>query len=265
MPSEGAWPVAEMCSALKVTRQGCCAWRRRPPSARDRRDAELSAKISGVCEASRRICGAPKAFAGLRRRGERPEGGAEQAAPRADSAPGLARRDFSADGPDRARFADITCVRTHQGRPCPAVAMDIWSRRIVGWSMSARMTAEPAGDALRMAIVGRGPPGGRIRHGDRGSRHVSLLVGKTMREAGIGPSTGSIASPWDNAAMESLMGPVEAGCVHARTLETRDQAALEIFDYIECSCNRVRIHSAPGDPSPEEFEARHAREAASAA
>ena len=86
-----------------------------------------------------------------------------------------------------------------------------------------------------------------------------------MREAGIGPSTGSIASPWDNAAVESPMGPVEAGCVRARTFETRDQAALEIFDYIECSCNRARTHSALGNLSPEEFEARHAQEAASAA
>ena len=83
--------------------------------------------------------------------------------------------------------------------------------------------------------------------------------------SGIRPSMGSIASPRDNAAMGSLMGPVEAGCVHARTFETRDQAALEIFDYIGCSCNRVRIHSAPGNLSPEEFEARHAQEAASAA
>lgn len=102
-------------------------------------------------------------------------------------------------------------------------------------------------------------------HGDRGSRHVSLPVGRTMREAGIGPSMGSIASPWDDAAMEPPMGPVEAGCVHARAFETRDQAALEMFDCIERSCNRVRIHSALGNLSPEGFEARHAQEAASAA
>ncbi|OUO22425.1 IS3 family transposase [Collinsella sp. An307] len=143
--------------------------------------------------------------------------------------------------------------------------MGIWSGKTAGWPMSASMAAEPADDALETAIVGRRPPGGRIHHSDRGSRHVSLPIGKTMREAGIGPSTGSIASPWDNAAMESPMGPVEAGCAHARTLETRDQAALEMFDYIECSCNRVRIHSAPGNLSPEGFEARHAQEAASAA
>ena len=175
------------------------------------------------------------------------------------------RRDFSADGPDRAWFAGIACVRAHRGRPCPAVVMDVWSRKIVGWSMSARMAAELAGDALGTAVVGRGPPGGCIRHGDRGSRCVPLLIGRTMREAGIGPSMGSIASPWDDAAMESLMGPVEAGCAHARTLETRDRAALGMFDCIGCSCNRVRVHSAPGNLGPEGFEARHAQEAASAA
>ena len=175
------------------------------------------------------------------------------------------RRDFSADGPNRAWFADITYVRTHQGWLYLAVVMDIWSGKIVGWSMSARMTAELADDAPRMAIVRRRPPGGCIHHSDHGSQYVSLLIGKTMREAGIRPSMGSIASPRDNAAMESPMGLVKAECVHARTLETRDQAALEIFDYIERSCNRARIHSALGSLSPEEFEARHAQEAASAA
>ena len=260
-----------MRSALGVTGQGHCAWRSRGPSGRDLRDAELAGEISEACEASRRIYGAPKVFAGLRRRGERtsrkrvarimrengragttrgcakrPKGGAKQAAPRADSAPDLVRRDFSADGPNRARFAGITYVRTHQGWPCLAVVMDIRSRKTVGWSMSARMTAELADDALRMAIVRRRPPGGCIHHSDHGSQYVSLPIGKTMREAGIGPSTGSIASPWDNAAMESPTGPVEAGCAHARTFETRDQAALEMFDYIECSCNRARIHSALG-------------------
>lgn len=175
------------------------------------------------------------------------------------------RRDFSADGPNRARFADITCVRAHRGWPCLAAVMDIWSGKIVGWSMSARMAAELADDALGMAVVGRRPPGGCIHHSDHGSRYVSPLIGKTMREAGIGPSMGSIASPRDDAAMESPMGLVKAECVRARTFETRDQAALEIFDYIECFYNRVRIHSALGNLSPEEFEARHAQEAASAA
>ena len=83
-----------------------------------------------------------------------------------------------------------------------------------------------------------------------------------MRDAGIEPSMGSISSPWGNAAMESLMGPIKAEYVHARTFETREQASLEIFEYIEAFCNRVRIHSALGNLSPAEFEARHREGAA---
>lgn len=80
------------------------------------------------------------------------------------------------------------------------------------------------------------------------------MLGKTMREAGIEPSMGSISSPWDNAAMESLMGVIKAECVHARTFESRERAALEIFEYIECFYNGARTHSALGYLSPEEFE-----------
>lgn len=151
-------------------------------------------------------------------------------------------------------FADITYVRTRQSWLYLAVLMDVWSRRIVGWSMSARMTADLADDALKMAIARRRPPEGCVHHSDHGSQYASLLHGKTMREAGIESSMGSISSPWDNAAMESLMGVIKAECVHARTFESRDQAALEIFEHIECFCNRVRTHSALGYLSAEEFE-----------
>lgn len=140
--------------------------------------------------------------------------------------------------------------------------MDIWSRMIVGWLMSPRMSAGPADDALKMAIARRCPEAGCIHHSDHGGQYVSLLLGKTMRAAGIRPSMGSISSPWDNAAMESLMGLIKAECVPAHAFDTRGQAALEIFEYIECFCNRVRIHSALGNLGPEEFEAGYAEDAA---
>ena len=268
-----------MCSALGVTRRGHHAWGKRPPSAHDRRDGELAAMISEVRAASRGVYGAPKVFQELRKAGarasrkrvarivresgwagttrgcaRRPKGGARQAAPQPCAAPDLVRRDFSADGPDRLRFADITYVRTRQGWPCLAVVMDVWSRMIVGWSMSASVAVELADDALKMAIARRRPGKGCVRHGDHGSQYASLMLGKTMREAGIEPSMGSIPSPWDNAAMESLMGVIKAECVHARTFESRERAALEIFEYIECFYNGARTHSALGYLSPEEFE-----------
>ena len=153
-------------------------------------------------------------------------------------------------------------MRTHRGWLYLAAVMDIWSRMIVGWSMSPHMTADLADDAPKMAIARRSPKRGCVHHSDHGSQYVSLLPGKTMREAGIRPSMGSVSSPWDNAAMESLMGLIKSECVHARTFETRGRAALEIFEYIGCSCNRVRIHSALGSLSPAEFEARHMEGAA---
>lgn len=153
-----------MCSALGATGRGHHARRSRGPGGRGLRDAEPAGEISGACEASRRICGAPEVFAELRRRGERtsrkrvarimrengragatrgcarrPKGGAKQAAPQANSAPDLVRRGFSADGPDRLRFADIAYVRAHRGRPCPAAAMGIWSGKIVGWLLMCNM------------------------------------------------------------------------------------------------------------------------------
>ena len=195
----------------------------------------------------------------------RPKGAPRAPAPQANAAPDLVGRDFSASGPDEAWFADITYVRTRRGRPCLALVMDIWPGRIVGWSMSDRMGAALADDALRMAIARRRPPAGCTRHSDHGSQYVSFRLGRTMRDNGIRPSMGAISSPWDNAAMESLMGLVKAECVHARTFESRERAALEIFEYIECLYDRVRTHSALGYLSPEEFEARNRKGAARAA
>lgn len=186
-------------------------------------------------------------------------------ASRQDSHEDLVGRGFTADGPNEAWFADITYVRTHQGWPCLAIVMDVWTRMIIGWSMGPRITAEPADDALGMAIARRRPAEGCLHHSDRGAQYVSLLLGKTMRENGIRPSMGAVSSPWDNAVTESLMGAVKSECVHARTFQGRKQAALEIFEYIECSCNRVRTRSAIGWMSPADYEARMSENAAEAA
>ncbi|MBM6757051.1 IS3 family transposase, partial [Collinsella tanakaei] len=159
------------------------------PSAHDLRDAELAAAISEIYTASRGIYGAPKVLRELRKAGvrtsrkraarimrdngwagttrgcaKRPKGEAKQAAPQPCAAPDLVRRDFAAGGPNEVWFADITYVRTHQGWLYLAVLMDVWSRRVVGRSMSASMAAELADDALRMAIARRRPPEGCIHH-----------------------------------------------------------------------------------------------------
>ena len=266
-----------MCAALKVTRQGYYAWKRRPPSAHALRDGELAELIAQVRAEVRDIYGAPKVFLKLRRMGvctsrkrvarimrergwrgvtracaKRPSG--EKRAPRKDSAEDLVRRRFEADGPSRARFADITYVKTRQGWLCPALVADIWPRRAVGWAMGPSITAGLADEALKMALSRRNSPRGRIHHSDHGSQYVSLLLSRTMREHGVRPSMGSISSPWDNAAMESLMGLVKSEGVHARVYATRDEAELDLFKYIEVIYNRAGIHTALGDLSPVEFE-----------
>lgn len=166
----------------------------------------------------------------------------------------MVKRKFEADGPNMAWFADITYVKTRQGWLYLALVMDIWSRRIVGWSMGPNITAELADEALKMAPARRNPPEGCVYHSDHGSQYVSLPLSKTMRDNGIRPSMGSISSPWDNAAMESLMGIVKSECVHARTYATREEAALDLFECIEIIYNRARTHSALGYLSPAEFE-----------
>jgi putative transposase len=190
----GEYPVAEMCRALGVTRQGYYAWAGRGESAHDGRDRELSRAISGVYEGSRRVYGAPKVFRVLGSQGVRtsrkrvarlmremgirgvtracakhPAG--EKRVSRKDSPDDLVKRRFEADGPNRAWFADITYVRTHQGWLYLAVVMDVWSRMIVGWSMGPRITAELADDALKMAIARRRPEPGCIHHSDSKNVH----------------------------------------------------------------------------------------------
>lgn len=131
------WDVSLICSALGVTRQGYYACRKRGASAHSARDAELAEAIGFEY-------GSPKIWIRLRRRGS-----AEKCACRKESAPDLVKRNFEADGPNQARFVDTTHVRTYQGWLCLAVVMDVWSRKIVGWSMAPRMTAEIADDASR--------------------------------------------------------------------------------------------------------------------
>lgn len=159
-----------------------------------------------------------------------------------------------AGGPDEARLADIACVRTRQGRPYPAMVMGIWSRGVVGWPTSARMATGLADGAPKMAMARRRPPEGRARHPGHGPQHASPRLGGAMRGAGTAPSMGSISPPRGDAATGSLMGPIRAGCAHARTFGARGQAALGIFGYTERLYNRRRIHSAPGHLGPEELE-----------
>lgn len=120
--------------------------------------------------------------------------------------------------------------------------------------MGPGIAAELADEALKMAPARRNNPRGCMHHSGHEAQYVSLPPSKTVRERGVRPSMGSISSPWGNAAMGSLVGIVKSECMHARACATREEAALDIFGYIEAVCNRARTHSALGYMSPAESE-----------
>lgn len=273
----GNHSVSTLCRVMKVTRAGYYAWKNRGCSKRENGDCALAKQIIDIHKESRAIYGAPRILAMLKRRGVKTSKrrvarimgeydihGVSRAKryrkksmePETGNADDLVKREFSASAPNRLWFADITYVKTYQGWLYLAVVFDIYSRMIVGWSMSERMEAVLVDDALRMGIARRNPKTKLVHHSDHGGQYRSLLLGKTMRNHGIVPSMGAISSPWDNAVTESLMSTIKMECVHRQTFKTREEAKLEIFDYIECFYNRLRIHSGIGYMSPVEYEAK---------
>lgn len=272
--------VSLLCSVLNVTRQGFWAWKRRPASSRRLEDERLKPLIAEAWEASDRIYGAPRVHAELRlgqgvRVGRkrvarlmreqaiqgvsRRRGRVRTTTPdkRQAPAPDLLKRDFNATRPDQTWVADITYVPTYEGWLFVAPIMDLYSRKIVGWSMRDDLDAALVVDAISMAVARRRPPAGLVHHSDRGSQYGSIALGRTLRDSGIMASMGSKGDPWDNAAAESCISTLKNELVKRRTFATRDQARLAVFAYIESFYNPLRRHSSLGMLSPDEYERRY--------
>lgn len=170
----------------------------------------------------------------------------------------LVNRAFKAEGPDRLWVTDITEHPTLEGKVYCAAVMDVYSRRIVGWSIAEHMRAELVVDALGMATLRREPASGRtILHSDHGSQYTAWSFGKRLEAAGILPSMGSVGDCYDNAMMESFWGTMQLELLDSRTWKTRRELANAIFEWIECWYNPKRRHSSIGMRSPAEFETRH--------
>jgi putative transposase len=288
----GHHAVSLLCSVLRVTRQGYYAWRRREAAPGPRRQADqiYCGAIMRIYTRTRETYGAPRLTGRLRiedgiRIGQKRtarlmrELGIKGVSygkkhprttipdPKAPPAPDRLERDFTASGPDQKWCADITYVETREGYLFLAVVTDVYSRKIVGWSMRDNLQAEIVADAIAMAVARRRPAPGVIHHSDRGSQYTSMLVGKTLRESGILQSMGSVGDPWDNALQESGIGTIKAELVARHDFVSRTQARLRIFDYIENFYNPIRAHSALAMLSPDEYEATydHPEQAAHAA
>jgi len=275
------YDVATMCRVLGVSRSGYYAARGRPASKRAQEDAALTVRIRAIHERSRQTYGAPRIYAELvhegahvgRKRIERlmRQAGIQgvsrrkkttttKRAKRDRPAPDLVDRDFTADAPDQLWVADITYVPTWAGFLYLAVVLDVWSRRIVGWSMATTLHRKVVLDALAMAVEQRQPVG-VVHHSDQGCQYTSLDFGRRCREAGVRPSMGSVGDCYDNAMAESFFATLETELIDRHSFPTKSAARLAVFDFIEGFYNPHRRHSGLDQMSPIEFE-RNSRETA---
>src|SRR5439155_18167891 len=172
-------------------------------------------------------------------------------------APNRLDRHFTAAGPDRKWTCDITYVATDQGWLYLAVVMDLFSRKIVGWSMRDHLRGELVSEALEMALLRRRcPAAGLLHHSDRGVQYACGDYRKLLEKHGIECSMSRRGNCYDNAVMESFFGTLKTELVHQNHYAMHAQAKASIFEWIECWYNRRRRHSALGYFTPEAFEAK---------
>jgi transposase InsO family protein len=273
---EDQYPTRELCAAFAVSRSGYYAWKQRPLSARQRRDAELGAQLRRLHEQSRRTYGSPRLLEALRQEGERisrrrvcrlmRQQQLHAVRPRrfvphtTDSrhdqpiAPNRLAQAPAPDGPDQQWVSDLTYVRTQEGWLYVAAIMDRWSRRIIGLAMAEHMESRLVEQALAQALRQRRPAAGGLFHSDRGSQYASAAVRAQLRAHGLVTSMSRAGNCYDNAAMESFWGKLKNELVYRSHFDTRQAARLAIFEYVEVFYNRARLHSALGFKSPVDFE-----------
>jgi putative transposase len=165
--------------------------------------------------------------------------------------PNTLRRQFSAKRPNEVWVGDITYIETNEGWLYLSAFIDLYSRKVVGWSMSDRMTAKLAVDAFNMAKDRRGSPA-KLVHSDRGSQYASEAFRECLKKCK--QSMSRKGNCWDNAVAESFFGALKSELIHRETYKTRKEAEMDIFEYIEIFYNRTRLHSTLGYVSPTEFE-----------
>jgi len=274
------WPTRTMCRVLRASPSGFYDWLERSPCKRARDDERLLGLIRTSFQGSDRTYGSPRVHDDLRDWGERC--GEKRVArlmrqaqlrarpkrrrPPLDPgirlehfiAPNLLDREFEVTRPNQKWVADFTYIATGEGWLYLAVVLDLFSRRIVGWSMQPTMTAQLVLDALLMALWRRGKPTELLHHSDQGSQYTSEDFQRLLADQGITCSMSRKGDVWDNAAMESFFSSLKLERARRRRYRSRDEARADLFDYIERFYNPRRRHSRLGNISPMEFELRFA-------
>ena len=265
-----------MCRVLEVSTSGYYDWRARPESRRKKQDRRLVVEIKAIHKESRQTYGSPRIHDELKDRGIhcgkkrvarlmrlhdisakqtrrfKATTDSKHARPVAEN---VLARQFTPSAPNVVWAADITYIPTRQGWLYLAVVLDLFSRRVVGWSMHNRLNRSLVLDALKMALRGRSPRPGLIHHSDRGSQYASGDYQGLLQAQQMVCSMSRRGNCWDNAPVESFFSTLKRELVHHRRWQTRAAVRAAIFEYIEVWYNRKRRHSSLGYQSPVQYEA----------
>jgi len=276
---QGIFRVSAMSRVLQVSRSGFYAWRRRQnnPSPRRQHRERLDEAVKKAFDAGKGRSGSPRlvldlADAGhqhdrktvatsMRRQGLRAKAAKKFKATTNSNhnlpvAPNLLQQDFTASAVNQKYVGDITYLWTDEGWLYLATVIDLYSRLVVGWAMSERMTAQLVCDALQMALWRRQMPTGVVVHSDRGSQYCSGAYQALIKQHGLLCSMSAKGNCFDNACAESFFHSLKVEAIHGERFATREEMRQTVFEYIEVDYNRTRRHSANGYISPEAFEAK---------
>jgi transposase InsO family protein len=274
---EQEFRVVAMCRVLGVSKSGYYGWRKRAPSEQAQRRAVLDDLIRDAFFLEKCRAGSPRVYRrmkaagirvsedfvakrmkimGLRAKAKRKFKATTNSNHPFPVAPNLLNRNFTARALNQKWVGDITYLATPEGWLYLAVFIDLYSRKVVGWSMGERMTSNLVCDALKMAWFRCKRPGGVIVHTDRGSQYCSSDFQALLRQYGMHSSMSRKGDCWDNAVAESFFHSFKVEAVHGEVFANRAAMREAVFEYIEVYYNRHRLHSSLGYMSPAQFEAR---------
>ncbi|HDW0214322.1 TPA: IS3 family transposase [Klebsiella michiganensis] len=268
------WPVRLLCRVLDVHPSGFYAWLQQPHSQRHQTDLRLTGQIkqfwleSGCVYGYRKIhldlrdsgqqCGVNRVWRLMKRVGIKAQVGYRSPRARKGEAsivsPNRLQRQFNPDAPDERWVTDITYIRTHEGWLYLAVVVDLFSRKIIGWSMQSRMTKDIVLNALLMAVWRRNPEKQVLVHSDQGSQYTSHEWQSFLKSHGLEGSMSRRGNCHDNAVAESFFQLLKRERIKKKIYGTREEARSDIFDYIEMFYNSKRRHGSSEQMSPTEYE-----------
>jgi putative transposase len=268
-------PVVQLCRLLGLSRSAYYRWQQHEPSLREQRNQQLLPLVQEIHHESRHTYGSPRVWNALNERGircgrkriarlmhvhgirakmKRPFKRTTCMRQGQEIPPDLVQRNFTSKYPNQIWTSDITYIWTRQGWAYLAVVLDLYSRMIVGWELSSRLTASLVTSSVQRALAWREPSKGLILHSDRGSQYASDALREIAKEQGIRLSMSRTGNCYDNAVTESFFHTFKTEHVYDTHFDTREEARTSIFDYIEVFYNCKRKHSSINYCSPMQYE-----------